>query len=140
MSRPLSSLLFGRGLLDSARQGLYYRLSITQGDTMIRDFFLGFIKLHLLYHAARGPIFGLDMIRELEEHGYTLSPGTLYPMLHGLEQDGYLKSEKQVVNGKTRKYYSATVKGKKALADARRKARELLDEISREDGDESARP
>jgi DNA-binding PadR family transcriptional regulator len=97
---------------------------------MIRDFFLGFIRLHTLYHAAQEPIFGLDLIRELESHGYTLSPGTLYPILHTLEREGYLKSERQVVNGKVRKYYIATGKGKRALAEARAKARELLDEIS----------
>jgi DNA-binding PadR family transcriptional regulator len=96
---------------------------------MIRDFFLGFIKLHVLHHAIEGPIFGLDMIRELQSHGYSLSPGTLYPLLHRLEKDGYLQSAPQVVNGKVRKYYVATRKGKKALAEARTKARELLAEI-----------
>ena len=100
---------------------------------MIRDFFLGFVKLHLLYHASQKPVFGLDLIRELETHGYTLSPGTLYPVLHRLERDGYLKSEKQVVNGKVRKYYTVTAKGRAALNEARRQARELLDEISLDD-------
>jgi PadR family transcriptional regulator, regulatory protein PadR len=97
---------------------------------MIRDFFLGFIKLHILYHAAEAPVFGLDLIRELGSHGYDLSPGTLYPLLHKLERDGYLKAEQKVVGGKVRKYYTATRKGKTALAEARTKARELLDEIS----------
>jgi DNA-binding PadR family transcriptional regulator len=97
---------------------------------MIRDFFLGFIKLHVLYHAAREPIFGLDLIRELGSHGYQLSPGTLYPLLHGLEREGHLRSEKRVVNGKVRKYYTATDKGRTALAEAYAKTRELLREIS----------
>ncbi len=97
---------------------------------MIRDFFLGFVKLHVLYHAAEAPVFGLDLIRELSTHGYALSPGTLYPILHNLERDGYLRAEQKVVGGKMRKYYTATRKGKTALAEARTKARELLDEIS----------
>ena len=96
---------------------------------MIRDFFLGFIRLHLLYHAAQEPVFGLDMIRELERHGYQLSPGTLYPILHGLEKDGYLVSEKQVVQGKVRKYYRATETGKEALREASTKVLELIKEI-----------
>lgn len=96
---------------------------------MIRDFFLGFIKLHILHHASQERIFGLNLIRELESHGYTLSPGTLYPMLHGLEQGGYLKAEREVVNGKTRKYYRATARGKSALIEACRKAKELLEEL-----------
>jgi PadR family transcriptional regulator PadR len=97
---------------------------------MIRDFFLGFIKIHILYHAAQEPIYGLDFIRELETHGYQLSPGTLYPIFHKLEKQGYLISEKRVVEGKVRKYYTATRQGKDALHEAYAKARELLDEIS----------
>jgi DNA-binding PadR family transcriptional regulator len=96
---------------------------------MIRDFFLGFIRLHVLYHAAEAPVFGLELIRELQRHGYSLSPGTLYPLLHRLAKDGYLQVAPRVVNGKVRKYYSATRKGKRALAEARTKARELLAEI-----------
>ena len=97
---------------------------------MIRDFFLGFIKIHILYHASQEPIYGLDFIHELEEHGYQISPGTLYPIFHNLEQQGYLISEKKVVGGKVRKYYIATKQGKKALLDAYSKVRELLNEIS----------
>jgi PadR family transcriptional regulator, regulatory protein PadR len=96
---------------------------------MLRGLFPSFIKLHILYHAAEGPVFGLDLIRELERHGYRLSPGTLYPLLHTLEREGCLRSEKQVVNGKVRKYYTATPEGAKVLADAYVKVRELLDEI-----------
>jgi len=101
---------------------------------MIRDFFLGFIKIHILYHAARGPVYGLDLIRELARHGYSLSPGTLYPVLHSLERSGYLNVDRQVVNGKVRKYYTATERGKTALSEAYAKARELMDEISHDDG------
>lgn len=97
----------------------------------MRDFFLGFIRLHILYHASQEPIFGLDVIRELARHGYSLSPGTLYPVLHGLEKDGFLKSEKQVVKGKVRKYYQATKSGRQALEEAYAKVRELVDEIGK---------
>jgi len=68
------------------------------------------------------------MIRELGRHGYNLSPGTLYPMLHQLEADGFLLSNKEVVNGRVRKYYQATSAGKQALTDAYAKVRELMNE------------
>jgi DNA-binding PadR family transcriptional regulator len=97
---------------------------------MIRDFFLGFIKIHILYHATQEPIYGLEMIRELETHGYDLSPGTLYPILHRLEEQGYLASDAQVVEGKVRKYYAATPSGEEMLAKAFKQARELFQEIS----------
>ena len=104
-------------------------MSITNTDIIGRNFFLGFIRSHILYHASRKPVFGLDMIRELARHGYSLSPGTLYPILHGLERDGFLQSEKQVVGGKVRKYCLATEAGKTALTEALVKVRELMNEV-----------
>lgn len=96
---------------------------------MERDLVLAFIKLHLLHHAAQAPIFGLEMLRELAAQGYTLSPGTLYPLLHSLAREGYLLTSSQVVGGKVRKYYQTTLAGMAALADARARAWELLHEI-----------
>lgn len=99
---------------------------------MLRAFFLGFIRLHILYHASKDTVFGLDLIRELSRHGYQLSPGTIYPILHGLERDGYLEFVKKVVNGKVRKYYQATDIGKQALLNAYPKVCELVDEMGEE--------
>ncbi|MDR9460005.1 MAG: PadR family transcriptional regulator, partial [Dehalococcoidia bacterium] len=64
---------------------------------MLKDFFLGFIKIHILYHASRDPIYGVEILEELGRHGYRLSPGTLYPTLHRLEKEGYLESRSKVV-------------------------------------------
>ncbi len=105
-------------------------MSITKNDIITRNFFTGFIRLHLLHHAGQEPIFGLDMIRELARHGYQLSPGTLYPILHGLERDGFLVSQKETVAGKVRKVYTLTESGQTALDEALEKARELMDEIT----------
>jgi DNA-binding PadR family transcriptional regulator len=96
---------------------------------MLRDFFLGFIKVHILHHAAEDPIYGLAMIEELRRHGYELSPGTLYPILHGLEATGYIAHEDRVVNGKVRKYYAITDAGRAALSETRDKIRELVGEV-----------
>ena len=94
-----------------------------------RNLFLGFIKLHILYHAGQEPVFGLWLIEELARHDYRLSPGTLYPILHALEKEGLLISESRVVDGKMRKYYSITAKGQSSLEEGRLKAKELLKEI-----------
>ena len=96
---------------------------------MLRDVISGFIKLHILYHASREPVFGLDLIQELRRHGYELSPGTLYPTLHALEEEGYLRHEDKIVNGRRRKYYTATRQGRAALAEVQDKVRELVGEI-----------
>ncbi len=100
--------------------------------SLARELFLGFVKAHILYHAGQGPVYGLWLIDELAHHGYKMSPGTLYPMLHDLEQEGLLASEKQVISGKARKVYRLTEAGREALQEARDKALELLDEMSGE--------
>ena len=97
-----------------------------------REFFLGFIKIHILYHAAKEPIFGVEVAEELGRHGYRVSPGTLYPTLHRMEQEGYLESLSKVVGGKVRKYYQVTAKGKRVLQSSRRRIRELVDEVLEE--------
>lgn len=96
---------------------------------MFRDFFLGFIKIHVLHHAAEEPIYGLAMIEELGRHGYEISPGTLYPILHGMERAGWLAREERVVDGRVRKYYRATEAGCAALDEAKQKIRELVSEV-----------
>jgi DNA-binding PadR family transcriptional regulator len=94
-----------------------------------RDLYSGLIRLHVLHHAAREPIFGLGMVEELARHGYRISPGTLYPLLHGLEKKGYLRAADER-NGKSRrKVYHATRLGRNALRAATSKVRELFREL-----------
>lgn len=94
-----------------------------------REFFLGFIKIHILYHASKEPIFGAKIAEELARHGYAVSPGTLYPTLHRLANEGYLSGSASVVGGKVRKYYTATDKGKQVLEESQRRIRELVEEV-----------
>jgi DNA-binding PadR family transcriptional regulator len=98
-------------------------------DPITRHFFNGFIRLHVLYHAARGPTYGAEISEELVRHGYRLSQGTLYPTLHLLEQLGYLRSRTDVVRGKRRRYYRATPRGRKVLEESRQKLQELVAEV-----------
>lgn len=98
-------------------------------NIIVRDLFLAFVRVHILYHAAKDQIFGLEMIEELRRHGYALSPGTLYPILHGLEKSGFLTSNGKVVGGKVRKYYKATAKGRRMLVEVKGKINELVGEI-----------
>jgi DNA-binding PadR family transcriptional regulator len=101
-------------------------------DNEIEDsqhLYAGLIRLHILYHAVEGPIFGLGIIEELGRHGYRLSAGSLYPMLHGMERRGYLRSM-EVRSGRwSRRVYRATPLGRKALKQAKAKVRELFAEL-----------
>lgn len=94
-----------------------------------RKFFLGFIRIHILYHASKEAIYGVWMMKELKSHGYHISPGTLYPILHSMEKEGLLKSQSHNVKGKIRKYYSITPSGVRMLREARGKIKELTLEV-----------
>ena len=96
---------------------------------MLRDFFLGMMKIHILYHASKEQVYGAAMMEELGRHGYEISPGTIYPMLHGLEREGLVISTHQAVDGKVRRYYTITELGRDALQEARVKGRELVREV-----------
>ncbi len=69
------------------------------------------------------------MMDELSKHGYKLSPGTLYPILHSLEEEGFLKSQRKNVKGKIRKYYTITPEGQRILSEAIGKLKELTSEV-----------
>ena len=98
-------------------------------ELLTKMFFGGFVRMHVLYHAVKEPIFGVEMMEELERHGYSVGAGTLYPMLSQLKEAGYLSVHTEVVGGKRRKYYRATAPGKDALEQAKTKLRELSSEV-----------
>jgi PadR family transcriptional regulator PadR len=98
-------------------------------DRRDQDLYGGLIRLHILHHAAKGPVFGSWFIEELGRHGYKLSPGTLYPLLHGLERKGYLRSTNERSGKRLRRMYQATSLGRKALVAARQKVSELFGEL-----------
>ena len=98
-------------------------------DRRDQDLYGGLIRLHILHHACKRPVFGLWFIEELAHHGYKLSPGTLYPLLHSLEQKGYLRSTTEREGKRLRRMYQATSQGRKALEIARQKVSELFGEL-----------
>jgi DNA-binding PadR family transcriptional regulator len=94
-----------------------------------RKILLGFIRVHILYHASeKTGIYGVEMMKELERHGYKISPGTLYPILHEMQRDKMLKKERKKVKGKIRKIYKTTLKGKDTL----KKLTLFVNELSQE--------
>jgi DNA-binding PadR family transcriptional regulator len=94
-----------------------------------QDLYSGLIRLHVLHHAAREAVFGLGMIRELQRHRYRIGPGTLYPLLHRLEQKRYLRSRKQIIGGKLRRCYTITPTGRRALTQGKARVCELFEEL-----------
>ena len=94
-----------------------------------RDIFAGLIRLHVLHHASRDAIYGLEMIEELGRHGYKLGPGTLYPLLHGMEKQGLLQSKFAAGGGRARRMYTVTRAGRRALKRGYAKVSELLREM-----------
>lgn len=97
-------------------------------DKPLQRVLSGFIRMHVLHHAEEGDLFGHWMIEELRHHGYTMSAGTLYPMLRTMEKDGWIagKDEK---HGARRRLYNITPKGRKALKEVRARLQELFREV-----------
>ncbi len=96
---------------------------------MLREFLRGAAQVHVLHHAAEGDVYGAWMAGELRRHGYEISPGTLYPMLHRMEETGLLVSRGEVAEGRTRRLYAATDAGRSQLALVRAAVAELADEV-----------
>ncbi len=96
---------------------------------VLRKIQLAFIHVHILQHASEAPIYATWMMEELESHGYEMKAGTMYPIFHGMEKNELLISNKQLVEGKYRKYYSITEKGLEILKEAKRSIKELAHEI-----------
>lgn len=94
-----------------------------------KQLYSGLIRLHILHHAAEEPVYGLWIIEELGHHGYALSAGTLYPILHGMERAGYLRSFVRGKGRSRRRFYKVTPAGRKSLQAAKRKVRELFGEL-----------
>ncbi|TGL24423.1 PadR family transcriptional regulator [Leptospira yanagawae] len=95
----------------------------------INEFFSSFIKIHILHHCLEEEIYGVWMIEELKEHGYKISPGSLYPLLRNLEEKRLIRSRTEQMGKVKRKFYRITPKGKKELTSAKIKLKELIGEI-----------
>ena len=95
----------------------------------MQEFLRGAVRLHLLHHAAEEDVHGAWMAAELARHGYRISPGTLYPTLHRMEEEGLLTSRRSVVDGHARRVYRATPAGRRTLREAKKALRQLADEL-----------
>ena len=93
------------------------------------NLYSGLIRLHILHHAAEEAVYGTWIADELARHGYKLSAGTLYPILHGLEKKRYLRSHHERNGKSARRIYKITPLGRKALRSARRRVQELFGEL-----------
>ncbi len=99
-----------------------------------REIRLGIWKIHILHHAAQRDVWGLWLIEELAEHGHSLSPGTLYPALARMEQNGWLRRRPGAAHARARQVFRITPAGRKLLAQLRREVAELYDEVVKGDG------
>src|SRR6202158_476376 len=98
-------------------------------DPVVREFLLAFWKIHILHHADEHGVYGQWMLEELQEHGYRLSPGTLYPILARRAQRGGLRSAEPKRPAAAR-MYRPTPHGR----DVFNRVRESLDGLYREVG------
>ena len=85
-----------------------------------RSLVSGSTTMLLLKLLSEKDMYGYEMIetlREKSQNVFELKAGTLYPLLHGMEDKKYLTVYEKEVGGKVRKYYSITKTGRKVLAE-----------------------
>jgi PadR family transcriptional regulator, regulatory protein PadR len=102
-------------------------------DKPLQRVLSGFIRMHVLHHAEKGDLFGHWMIEELRHHGYSISAGTLYPMLRAMERDGWIEGRDEE-GGARRRLYRITREGRAALKEARARLQELFTEVGDSSG------
>lgn len=84
-----------------------------------RSLVSGSTAMLLLKLLSEKEMYGYEMIetlRERSENVFELKAGTLYPLLHSLEEKGLLESYEREAAGKVRKYYGITRDGRRYLA------------------------
>jgi len=97
-------------------------------DPVAREFLLAFWKIHILHHADERGVYGHWMLGELHEHGYRLSPGTLYPILTRMARHGWLRAS-EPKRSKGPRVYRLTRHGHEVLDQVRRSLDELYREV-----------
>ena len=85
-----------------------------------RELVKGTSAMLVLSVLAKEDLYGYKIVRELEQRSesvFSMNEGTLYPVLHALEAERFLESYWEEVDGRKRKYYRITKKGRKRLAE-----------------------
>lgn len=99
-----------------------------------REFLKGSISLLLLNLLTRGEMYSYEILREASrrsDNAFGFKEGTLYPALHQLEKKGQIKAEWRTAdNGRERKYYSLTAKGKKSAKEYEKQWQHLTSAIA----------
>ena len=93
----------------------------------------GSMAMMILKLLSEKDMYGYEMIdtlRKRSENVFELKAGTLYPLLHSLEDRRYLVSYEQEVMGKVRKYYQITKEGRKHLEEKKHKWQEYSRAVS----------
>lgn len=94
-----------------------------------REIRLGIWKIHILHHAAKRDVWGLWLLDELAAHGHHLSPGTLYPALARMVENGWLVRRTRGGHPRARQLYRITPAGRALLRGLRRELGELYREV-----------
>ena len=93
---------------------------------MLHSFWQGILKVFVLHQAAQGPIYGGKLKKQLQDWGYDISPGSLYPLLHSFEKGHLFRSRVKIFKGRTRKYYEITDQGRAVLAEVQQELNVIM--------------
>ena len=102
----------------------------------------GTLDLLILKTLRAEPRHGYAIAQRIQRHSddvLVVEEGSLYPALYRMEEKGYLRSCEQTAAGKSRRCYTATTRGRRALKQAKARVRELFDEIFEDEMPPTAR-
>ena len=108
---------------------IYHIAIVNLKRHMIHSFWQGILKVFVLHQAAQGPIYGGKLKKQLQEWGYDISPGSLYPLLHAFEKNHLFRSRVKIFKGRARKYYEITDQGRAVLAEVQQELEIIMSKL-----------
>jgi DNA-binding PadR family transcriptional regulator len=94
-----------------------------------REFIRGFVKLYSLWRASKNEVCGAQIFDEMRALGFHLSAGTIYPTLHKLLRENDVTATSRIVNGRIRKFYRLTRKGRRELEEVQDRLKAVVRKV-----------
>jgi PadR family transcriptional regulator, regulatory protein PadR len=84
------------------------------------SFMNGVPELLILNLLQDREMYGYEIVQAIRDQSNSviaIGEGVVYPVLHGLEEEGAIRSRRRTINGRSRIYYSVTAKGTRRLTE-----------------------
>jgi PadR family transcriptional regulator, regulatory protein PadR len=125
------------------RSSMYKPAMKRNSKTTNPDYLNGVPELLLLQLLARRPMYGYQLVREIEQSTAQVlefGEGCIYPVLHRLEKDEFLSARREIVGGRSRVVYRITAAGRKRLVGNVAAWRSIVEAVNQVLGEKNGQP